>query len=509
MGRMSLRARITGGIGLIAVVLVLVTLTITRISYSNMIAQVDRQLSAAVGTVRGLGDVTDPKRSPIGIPGAAAPAPPIGSTGGGHVDAGALEPKPDRLSSLYVGRVNDDDGDIETVFTPNLFDDSGDGDIVGEPQVTVDEVVASARTGKPFMATSNGGERFRMLAYTDIRTGVVVVLGSSLASVDSTIDNLILVQAVGASVIIGALILLAWWVIRLGVRPIRDMTSVASAIAGGDLSQRVPPASPGTEAGDLADALNQMLTQINITLNERARVEKLLRQFVADASHELRTPLATIRGYAELYRSGGLRESMALADAMSRTEAEAIRMGDLVEELLELARLDQGRPLELTDVDLSVLMKEASADVAVLDPQRPVNVTAPDPVIARCDEGRIRQVITNLLANVLVHTPPGTAIDLRTGVDGPDAVVEVTDDGPGMDPETAERAFERFYRADRSRTRASGSHSTGGTGLGLAIVHALVEAHGGSIELDSEPGRGTTVVIRLPRGRERGSAGQR
>lgn len=492
---MSLRVRILGGIGLIAIVLVLVTFVITRITYTNMIVQVDRQLSAAVGTVRGLGDVIDPDRSPIGIPGPGVPMPPAGVIGLGQTGSGSVDAKADRLSSLYVGRVDDDE--VETIFAPNLFDDDGD-----EPElyVTADQAIESADHEQAFTVDSEGGERYRMLAYTDRRTGVIVVLGSGLASIDSTIDNLILVQAVGASVIIGALVLLAWWVIRLGVRPIRTMTTVASAIAGGDLSQRVPPASPGTEAGDLGDALNQMLTQIDMTLTERARVEGLLRQFVADASHELRTPLATVRGYAELYRAGGLREPEALADAMSRTETEAIRMSELVEELLELARLDQGRPLELGEADLRDLVRDAASDIAVLDPDRRVTVDAPDPVVAMCDESRIRQVITNLVSNVLVHTPPGAPIDLAVRTAGSDAIVTVADHGPGMDTETAARAFERFYRADASRTRASRSAGTGGTGLGLAIVDALVTAHHGTVQLDSEPGRGTTVTIRLPLG---------
>lgn len=496
--RMSLRSRILGGIGLIAVVLVIVTLAITRITYTNMIAQVDRQLSAAMGTVRGFGNVTDPDRSPIGIPGPGMPQPPFGANDPDKPQPGSTGAVPDRLSSLYVGRVDDDE--VETIFMPNLFDDDVDDDDQ-HLSLTAQQATESARTNKPFMVASQSGERYRMIAYTDMRTGVVVVLGSGLQSVDSTINNLILIQAIGAAVIIGALILLAWWVIRLGVRPIRTMTTVASAIAAGDLSQRVPDASPGTEAGDLGEALNQMLTQIDMTLAERARVEELLRQFVADASHELRTPVATIRGYAELYRSGGLRESEALTDAMSRTEAEAIRMGDLVEELLELARLDQGRPLDLTEVDLGVLVREAAADLAVLDPDRPVTVVAEEPVIAICDGSRIRQVITNLVSNVQVHTPPGTAIDLVARIDGSDTVVSVTDHGPGMDAETARHVFERFYRADVSRTRRASSPGTGGTGLGLAIVEALVTAHHGSVELDSEPGRGTTVTVRLPVGR--------
>ena len=245
--------------------------------------------------------------------------------------------------------------------------------------------------------------------------------------------------------------------------------------------------------GELGDALNKMLASIEESFSERDRAEGRLRQFVADASHELRTPVATIRGYAELYRSGGLEDPEQLDDAMERTEAEAVRMGGLVEDLLSLARLDEGRPLELAAVDLARVAVDAANDARAVDPDRSIEAVVSEPVVVQADEQRIRQVVANLVGNALVHTPTDTQVWIRsyTGPDGP--CIEVADDGPGMPPEVATRAFERFYRADPARSRHAG-----GSGLGLAIVDAVVRAHGGSVSLSSTVGEGTTVRLLLP-----------
>jgi two-component system OmpR family sensor kinase len=271
------------------------------------------------------------------------------------------------------------------------------------------------------------------------------------------------------------------------------MTKTASAIADGDLSQRVPDVVPGTEAGELGTALNTMLGRIEHAFDERGRADARLRRFVADASHELRTPVTTIRGYAELYRTGGLREPGELDSAMRRTEAEAVRMGNLVEDLLVLARLDQGRPLQREPVDLDALARDAARDAGAVDPDHPVRAVAAGGVVVPGDADRLRQVVTNLVGNARVHTTPGTPVEVRTFREGERAVLEVADEGPGMPPEVADRAFERFYRADPARSR-----HRGGTGLGLAIVKATVDAHGGTVSLRSTPGQGTTVRVELP-----------
>jgi two-component system OmpR family sensor kinase len=225
-----------------------------------------------------------------------------------------------------------------------------------------------------------------------------------------------------------------------------------------------------------------------------------MRQFVADASHELRTPLAAVRGYAELYRQGAVREPADVASAMSRIEGEAGRMGGLVEDLLMLARLDDQRPMTITEVDLTVLAADAAQDAQALGPDRAVTVHGLGgplgPTIVPGDEGRLRQVLSNLLSNAMTHTPAGTPIEIAVGLhpSQASALVEVRDHGPGVDPAHARKVFERFYRADPSRGRAGG----GGNGLGLAIVAAIVNAHRGRIGVSQTPGGGATFVVELP-----------
>ena len=260
--------------------------------------------------------------------------------------------------------------------------------------------------------------------------------------------------------------------------------------------QRVPEAAPSSEAGQLGAALNHMLGRLDEAFDQQAASEDRLRRFVADASHELRTPVTTIRGYAELYRVGGLAERDELDEAMRRTEQEAVRMSRLVDDLINLAKLDEGRPLERREVDLTVLAADAARDAAAVDPGRPITH---GPAIARAvvlgDEDRLRQVIANIVGNALVHTPAGTAIDVRVDVVGSDARLAVTDHGPGMPPDVAAKVTQRFYRADPARVR-----HRGGSGLGLSIADAAVVAHGGTIAVDSAVGRGTTVTVALPLG---------
>jgi two-component system OmpR family sensor kinase len=253
----------------------------------------------------------------------------------------------------------------------------------------------------------------------------------------------------------------------------------------------VPELAPGTESGELAVALNQMLGRIETAVDERARSEDRLRRFVADASHELRTPVTSIRGYAELYRIGGLDDPDALADAMRRTEEEAARMGRLINDMLALARLDEQRALAREPVDLSRLVRDAAADARASAPARTITVQAAKPNVVIGDDDPLRQVIANIVSNALVHTD--SPVHLRSADDGGRAVVEVTDEGDGMPPEILERVTERFFRADPSRSR-----QRGGSGLGLAIVDAAMAAHGGAIDITSTPGHGTTIRLSFP-----------
>ena len=455
---MSLRDRVLLAVAVIAVALVGVLVFVTRATEANLLAQVDEQLSDAVEPVRriGFGD----------RPGRRGPA---------------------DLSSLYVGVV--DGAEVVTVVTPGLR-----GDASPVPDVSAERALDAARSGERFSVGSTGGDLRWRIDATRIRPGApVTVIGLPLDTVDDAVRDLTVASALGAAAILAALALVAVWVIRLGVRPVQRMTEVATAIAEGDLSRRVPDAEAGTEVGELGAALNTMLTSIETSFDERTRAEERLRRFVADASHELRTPLATIRGYAELHRTGGLRDDAVRDDAMRRTEQEAIRMGGLVDDLLALARLDEGRPLELTDVDLAGVARDAVADAGAVEPDRTITMAGAGPVVVRAEEAKVRQVVANLLGNALVHTPPTATVTVSVAAADGCGLLSVADDGPGMAPEEAARAFERFYRADPSRSRHQG-----GSGLGLAIVDATVRAHGGEVRLESTPGAGTTVTISLP-----------
>jgi two-component system OmpR family sensor kinase len=256
----------------------------------------------------------------------------------------------------------------------------------------------------------------------------------------------------------------------------------------------VERADDHTEVGRLGTALNAMLGHIERAFAARTASEQRLRRFVADASHELRTPLTSIRGYAELFRRGAAERPHDLETAMRRIEEESARMSVLVDDLLLLARLDQGRPLEQESVDLVALASDAVDDARAVAPDRPITFETNGPVIVTGDEARLRQVTANLLANARLHTPEGTRVYVRVRSTPDGAQLEVADDGPGLAPDEAAHAFERFYRADPSRARAGG-----GSGLGLSIVAAIAAAHGGRATLDTGPGRPTTVRVELPR----------
>jgi two-component system OmpR family sensor kinase len=288
--------------------------------------------------------------------------------------------------------------------------------------------------------------------------------------------------------------LLTMWVVRVGLRPLDQKATTAGANASGDLSQRVEHADDRTEVGRLGAALNTMLGHIEQAFAARTASEQRLRRFVADASHELRTPLTSIRGYAELFRRGAAERPDDLATAMRRIEDESARMSVLVDDLLLLARLDQGRPLEREEVDLVALASDAVDDARAVSPDRPITFETNGPVTVTGDEARLRQVTANLLTNARAHTPEGTRVHVRVRSTPEGAEIEVADDGPGLAPDEAARVFERFYRADPARTRSRG----GSSGLGLSIVAAIASAHGGRATLDTAPGQGATFRVALP-----------
>lgn len=345
----------------------------------------------------------------------------------------------------------------------------------------------------PFTTASNeaGGPDFRVRAW-QLPSGDQLILGAPLGRAHSTLQHLLwLLLAVTAAAILAALVL-GWWLTRVGLRPLTAIEGAAGAIAAGKFDQRVPGDDKKTEVGRLARALNVMLGRIAEAFAERDATEARLRRFVADASHELRTPTAAVSAYAELFERGAAGSQDDLQRAMAGIRSETARMGRLVEDLLLLARLDEGVPLARRPVELVAIASAAVHTSRSLGPEWPVSLEAGRPVEVLGDEVRLRQVLDNLLANVRSHTPPGTAAAVRVYESGGEAVIEVRDEGPGLKPEDAGHVFERFYRADRSRNRA-----TGGSGLGLSIVAAIVGAHGGRVEVDPAAG-GALFRVHLP-----------
>lgn len=356
---------------------------------------------------------------------------------------------------------------------------------------------ARVRTNEPFTVPSlDGTVRWRVIAgrYTDNSTFAV---GMPLSGVTHTMQRFAVISTVTGLVAVTAGGTLGWFATRRAFRPLRRIEDTAAAIAAGDLTRRVPVRSSHDEVASLSDSLNSMLGQVEHSFSVQEASEVKMRQFVADASHELRTPLATVRGYAELYRQGAVQDPEQVAQAMDRIEGEASRMGGLVEDLLMLARLDDERPPEWTDIDLVVLCAETVHDARARVPHRTIQLVGLDgdlePVILRGDDSRVRQVLGNLLGNALMHTADDVPIEVATGLEGSTAVLEVRDHGAGIDPAAVERVFERFYRVDKARSRARG-----GSGLGLAIVAAIVAQHGGTVRATETPGGGATFRVEMP-----------
>jgi len=338
----------------------------------------------------------------------------------------------------------------------------------------------------------SGGGQYRVRASVEPGASQMLVVATSLHDVNDTLDRLLRIELLVTAVVLGSVALLGLWVVRIGLRPLRDIEVTAGAIASGDLSRRVERADERTEVGRLGLALNAMLEQIESAFRAREASEQRMRRFVADASHELRTPLAAVRAYAELFERGAERRPDDLARAMSGITRESERMSVLVEDLLLLARLDEGRPLHRRPVRLDEVVADAVDTAHAVDPERPISL-ATEPVTVLGDHDRLRQIVDNVLANTRAHTPPGTPVHIGVGREDGTAVIEIADEGPGMFAEELERVFERFYRADGSRSRASG-----GVGLGLSIVAAVAEAHGGSVEARSDTESGAAFRIVLP-----------
>jgi two-component system, OmpR family, sensor kinase len=349
---------------------------------------------------------------------------------------------------------------------------------------------------------AGGGPAFRVLVQDVPQVGRVLIVAVPLTETTQTMGRLLGIEILVFALVLVGLGVAAWFLIKRDLRPLEAMADTADVIAAGDLSRRVEPAEHRTEVGRLGLSLNAMLEQIEEAFAERAATEEKLRRFLADASHELRTPLTSIRGYAEVFERGAKDDPEDLATAMRRIEEESRRMGVMVDELLLLARLDEGREPEREPVDLARVVADAVSDARAAEPGRDISLEAPAELVVTGDEHQLRQVVANLLGNARKHTPPACPVHVRLRAKAPDAaqvagggeaVLEVADEGPGLTPEVAAKVFEPFYRADKSRARQSG-----GAGLGLAIVAAIVEAHGGTVALQTAPGAGATFSVRLP-----------
>ncbi|WP_203581274.1 sensor histidine kinase [Microbacterium hibisci] len=381
-----------------------------------------------------------------------------------------------------------------------------DTSVVALTEKQIEELIASIPEEGPLVVTVDGVGTFRVEG-EQLGPNSIIVVGLSRDDVAATIGRMLTTIGLLTA---GGLLLLAVataWTIRRGLAPLRAVADTAARVSTlrldqGDVSiaERVPvrEADPRTEVGRVGEALNTLLDHVDESLTARQRNEERMRAFVADASHELRTPLASIRGYSELSlkaldRGQGAATLETTEASLERIQAQSLRMTSLVEDLLLLARLDEGQELVYGTVDLTRLAIDEVGDVTPTGPDHEwVLEVGDEPVLIAGDAGRLHQVAANLLANARTHTPAGTTVTVSVVRDGDDAVLRVHDDGPGIDPALQGELFERFSRGDRSRAR-----QTGGTGLGLSIVRAIVDAHGGGIRVTSAPGD-TTFEVRLP-----------
>jgi two-component system OmpR family sensor kinase len=348
---------------------------------------------------------------------------------------------------------------------------------------------------KPFTVEATGAD-FRAVARALPGNAGTLVAAKSLEELDETVSRLGFLFFFISLVLLLLMAIAARSVVTIGLRPLQAAEDTAGEIASGNLSARMPETSPNTEVGRLVSSLNSMLTRIEESFAARTQSEEKLRRFVADASHELRTPLTAIRGFSELYRQGAVKGDVDTKELVARIEGESKRMSSLVEDLLLLARLDQSREMRSDAVDIVKVVADATASAQVSGPNHPITLIAPNSELFMLgDEVRIHQVIANLLANARSHTADGTPIAVMITSTDAEVSISVADQGPGMSEVDQKRIFERFYRADSSRTRSGED----GTGLGLSIVEAVMRAHDGTVSVESELGKGSKFTLTFPR----------
>ena len=452
---MTLRARLTSAAALVVVVSFFLGLFLIHSVETAGIRQVDQQLAGFLPSKPfRIATSSGPTSRP-------AHSPPVFST--------------NNISALYLATITN--GKRTVLSTPL-------GTKRESPRTPSTASTSRKNVTIVTVGSTSGSQTWRAVLVAFPHSHSDILVAASLSQVNATTRFLELALLVTGLIILAVLFAAGLWIVRLGLRPITEVTAVAEAIAKGDRTQRVAKGSQRTEAGKLTRAFNVML-------DEQQALEARLRQFVGDASHELRTPVSAILGITDLWRRGELRSGEVRDEAIHRIGVSSRQMGRLVEDLLLLARLDEGRPLEYETVDLESVVREVVADVLVTSPTREVTISAPHKVVVEGDEARLRQVVVNLITNAVRHTPPEAKIQVRVLEEGEGAVLEVEDAGPGMTQEDAQRAFDRFWQADPSRSRA-------GAGLGLAIVRSIVDAHCGDISLISNPLTGTRVTVTIP-----------
>ncbi|MER5908532.1 HAMP domain-containing sensor histidine kinase [Streptomyces mirabilis] len=492
----TLRTRlVVSAVTLIAVVCAVIGTVTTFALRSHLYDQLDRQLGETAGRATGAGPEKPGGGNPTGT------IPDVGNfndNANGPFTFLTRGPNQENTIAAVVKNGGVTDGVISKATTTTT---TGQGPMVTNKlnQAQLAALGSVPKTGKHTVEIPGLGE-YRVKYQTGPRGSYYVAIPTK--DVTNTTNTLILVEvSVTAAGLIAAGIA-GSVLVGLALRPLRKVASTATRVSElplhtGEVTlyERVPEseADPHTEVGQVGAALNRMLDHIHSALHARQQSEMRVRQFVADASHELRTPLASIRGYAELTRRGREETGPDTRHALGRIESEAGRMTLLVEDLLLLARLDAGRPLQYDQTDLVPLVIDAVSDARAAGRNHNWRLELPEePALVLADAARLQQVMVNLFANARTHTPPGTTVTARVHRHGPWLCVDVQDDGPGIPPDLLPRVFERFARGDSSRSRSSGS-----TGLGLAIVQAVAAAHGGAVTVDSMPGR-TVFTLHLP-----------
>jgi two-component system OmpR family sensor kinase len=485
-------------VGVVAAGLVISNVVVYTQLRSFLVSRLDPELASAAYPVSRALVCSDGLALPSGVPTGAPDSGRICaarvvpnrtfSNGAGPPKAGAV--RTSTFPTGTVGEVVSAGGAVQGKPLPFVY-----GGSAPAPPVLPKPLPASGGGGPVYFdASSTGGNvAYRVMVRPIGPQGLKLVVAIPLTDVNQTLGRLAVVMVLVSLAVLIGLCGLAWWIVRQGLRPLDDMAATAGAIAGGDLTQRVTPADERSEVGRLGLALNTMLGEIEAAFTARTASEGRLRRFLADASHELRTPLTSIRGYAEIFDLGARERPEDLATSMHHIREEADRMSVLVDDLLVLARLDRERPLDLGSMDLVAVATRAVTAARASSPEHPVSLVAPPALPMVGDAARLRQVVDNLLVNAVRHSPEHGGVEVRLAPDGPDAVIEVADHGPGVPDADATRIFEPFFRADISRAR-----TTGGAGLGLAIVAAIARAHGGTVGVRRNANGGARFWVRVP-----------